>query len=214
MDAPLVLLSGFEPFGERARNPSERVVRRLLRRPPEGVRVEGLVLPVDAARAVPLLLNEVDRLQPQAVVCLGEAPGRPAISLERVAVNLLDFSIPDNTGQKPQDEPVVPGGPAAYFATLPLREMQAAMQEANVPTVLSLSAGSYLCNQVLYALLHHLARDGRPVPAGFIHLPSLPEEEATRERPGPSMDLALSTRGVRVALAALAAWLCRARGSS
>ncbi len=207
MEAPLFFLSGFEPFGERARNPSQEVVRRLLRRPPRRARVEGLVLPVDAVQAVPLLLEAVDRLRPEAVVCLGEAPGRPAISLEQVAVNLLEFPIPDHAGHKPQGEPVVPGGPAAYFATLPLKEMQAAMRRAGVPTVLSLSAGSYLCNQVMYALLHHLAQSGRTVPAGFIHLPSLPAEEAARDRPGPSMDLVLATRGVRAGLEALAAWL-------
>lgn len=213
MGVPLIFVTGFGPFGERARNPSERVVRRLLRRPPRGARVEGLVLPVDAARAVPLLLEAVDRLRPEAVVCLGEAPGRPAISLERVAVNLLDFSIPDNAGRKPQGEPVIPEGPAAYFATLPLKELQAAMQGAGVPTVLSLSAGSYLCNQVMYALLHHLAQGSRTVPAGFIHLPALPEEEAIRDRPGPSMDLALSTRGVRVGLEVLAARISSAGGA-
>jgi len=212
VETPLVLLTGFEPFGERARNPSERVVQRLRRRPPRGTRVEGLVLPVDAVRAVPLLLEAVDRLQPRAVVCLGEAPGRPAISLEWVAVNLLEFPIPDNAGQKPQGEPVVPGGPAAYFSTLPLREMQAAIRRAGIPAVLSLSAGAYLCNQVMYALLHHLAQGGRAVPAGFIHLPSLPEEEAERDRPGPSMSLALAARGVRAGLEALAAWLALGLG--
>lgn len=207
MRAPRILLTGFEPFAQRTRNPSQRSVERLLRRPPRGVQVVGRILPVDAQRAVALLLEAVEEVRPQAVVCLGEAPGRTAICLERVAVNLLEFSIPDNAGYQPQGEPVVPGGPAAYFATLPLREMQAAMRSAGVPAILSLSAGAYLCNQVMYALLHHLAQQPVHVPGGFIHLPALPEEEAARDRPGPSMHLTLAVRGVRAGLEVLAAGL-------
>lgn len=205
MSTPRILVTGFEPFAQRTHNPSQRAVERLLRRPPRGAQVEGRILPVDTERAVALLLEAVEEVRPQAVVCLGEAPGRPAICLEQVAVNLLEFPIPDNAGHQPQGEPVVAGGPAAYFATLPLRAMQAAMRRAGVPAVLSLSAGAYLCNQVMYALLHHLASPPAPVPAGFIHLPALPEEEAARDRPGPSMHLTLAVRGVRVGLEVLAA---------
>lgn len=199
-----VLLTGFEPFGGSAINPSEQVVKALSSSPITGLEIYPAVLPVDYQAGPHALLVAMEQVRPQAVLCLGEAARRPAVSIERVAVNLLDFSIPDNAGAQVVDQPVVPGGPAAYFATLPVRQILHNIRAAGVPVELSLTAGSYLCNQVLYTLLHHLAIQGQTsIPAGFIHLPSLPEQTAQQKSAAPSMALETSLQAVRAALETL-----------
>jgi len=202
-----LLITGFEPFQGSLLNPSAEAARLLEGQPPEGAHVKAAILPVDRHKAPAALQAALASTQPEAVICLGEASQRAGLSLERVAVNLLDFSIPDNGGYQPVDEPVRAGGPAAYFATLPLRAMLKAIQERGVPAALSLSAGSYLCNQVMYVLLDTLAQAGRDIPAGFIHLPRLPEQVAGGGKITPTMSLETSLRGLRAALTALAALL-------
>jgi pyroglutamyl-peptidase len=215
-----ILVTGFEPFGGSSLNPSEQVVRALAGQPAGGPRLshgphEGAepvpratvvteILPVDRYRGPEALRSALERTQPDAVLCLGEASRRAALSIERVAINLMDYRIPDNSGQQVTDLPVVPGGPAAYFVTLPVRAMLAAVQGAGVPVELSLSAGSYLCNQVLYDLLHQLSGREPVLRAGFIHLPSLPEQASQAASPYPSMALETILKGVRAALAVLA----------
>lgn len=194
-----ILLTGFEPFGGSTLNPSEQVVKALAAQPPAGIELVTAILPVERHAGPQRLLEAVQAAQPQAVLCLGEAGGRALVCIERVALNLLDYRIPDNAGESCQDEPIFPDGPAAYFSTLPLRAMLAAVQAAGVPVELSLSAGAYLCNQVLYTLLHTC-----PIPGGFIHLPSLPEQVTALGRALPSMGLAESQKAVRAALAAIA----------
>jgi pyroglutamyl-peptidase len=138
------------------------------------------------------------------VLCLGQASRRIVISIERVAVNLLDFRIPDNAGNQVSDQPVVPGGPAAYFTTLPVRAILDHITSHGIPAQLSLSAGAYLCNQVIYVLLHHLQSQDLKLPAGFIHLPDLPEQAAKKSTPGPSMSLEIMIQGIRLALQVIA----------
>ncbi len=204
-----VLLTGFEPFGGSAINPSEQVVKALTsaRLAPTHFRaleIYPAILPVAHLAGPQALAAAFERVEPEAVVCLGEAPRRPLVSLERLAVNLLDFTIPDNAGAQVMDQPVRAGGPAAYFATLPLRSMLERIRAAGVPVELSLSAGSYLCNQVLYSVLDLIAARGLAVPAGFIHLPSLPEQAAERGAAAPSMALETSLKAVQAALLCLA----------
>ena len=198
-----LLLTGFEPFGGSAVNPSEQVVRALVAAPPAGIELHTAILPVERRGGPQALLLALQETQPQAVLCLGEASNLAVISIERVALNLLDFRIPDNAGAQATDEPIVPGAPAAYFATLPVRRMLQAVEAAGVPVQLSLSAGAFLCNQVLYVLLHHLAEQNSQVPAGFIHLPALPEQAAGKHPPIPSMSLGTMVMGMRAALAVL-----------
>jgi pyroglutamyl-peptidase len=199
-----ILLTGFEPFAGSQINPSERVVQALAGRYLEGLDLATTILPVDTFRAPSRLTQALEETQPEAVVCLGEASRRAALSIERVAVNLLDFRIPDNQGVQVVDEPVLSGGPAAYFSTLPVRRLLQALQEAGVPAELSLSAGSYLCNQVFYVLLDYLQRQGRPIPAGFIHLPALTQQAAEQAALGkpaiPSMSLETMLRGLETVL--------------
>lgn len=201
-----ILITGFEPFGESRVNPSERLVERLASTGIPGVELRGRILPVDTQRAPGELLAALDSVQPDAVICLGEAARRARVSIERVAVNLLDFVIPDNSGEVRQDLPVVPGGPDAYFATLPVRRLHDAVRAAGLPVELSLSAGAYLCNQVMYALLHHLHATGLAnVPAGFIHLPLLPEQAAVFSGPpAPSMSADTAAQALEIILRELA----------
>lgn len=165
-----VLLAGFEPFGGAASNPSQDVVRALDgTRVSTGTLLHGVVLPVRFGDASRMLAAAVARVQPSLVLALGLARSRSEVAIERVAINLCDASIPDNAGLHLCDTPVIEGGPAALFATLPVRAMLNALLAAGLPGVLSLSAGSYVCNEVFYRLLH--AQDRARLPAGFMHLP-------------------------------------------
>lgn len=195
---PVVLLTGFAPFGGDSTNPSWEAVRAL-----EGVRVRGhrivtRCLPVSFAGSSRALRSALRELQPALVVCVGQAGGRAQLSLERVAINVDDARIPDNEGHSPIDEPVVEGGPAAYFTTLPIKAMLAALRIAGIPSEVSQSAGTYVCNHVFYDALHALRR--RPkVRAGFIHIPYSPEQAALH--PGaPSLAIETVSAALRVAL--------------
>ena len=195
-----LLLTGFEAFAGSPVNPSEQVVLALESDPPPGIELTTLILPVDA-RAAPLMLaDSLAAVNPQVVICLGEASGRPLLSLERAALNILDFRIPDNNGSQVKDLPVLPGGPDAYFSTLPLRPLLERISENGIPAEISLSAGAYLCNQVFYLLMHWAAQQSQPIPAGFIHIPSLPEQVVLRASPAPSMALETSLRAVRLVI--------------
>jgi pyroglutamyl-peptidase len=206
-----ILLTGFEPFGGSPINPSQEVVKALASCPPAGIVLHTVILPVTHRGGPEELLRALDRTQPEAVICLGEAGRRAGLSIERVAVNLVDDSIPDNAGERWVDQPVIAGGPAACFVTLPVKAMQQAMIDAGVPAELSLTAGTFLCNQVAYTLLHYFAarRQAEAVPAGFIHLPLLPEQAAARQIAHPetgiipSMSLETQVRGLEAALKAL-----------
>ena len=195
-----ILLTGFEPFDSSPINPSEQILRTLGNKAIPGVQLETAVLPVDLARGSDTLLQALDAVQPDAVVCLGQASHRTAISVERIAVNLLDFRIPDNAGNQVQDRFICDNGPAAYFTTLPVRQIYEAIREHGIPSELSLSAGTYLCNQVIYILLHHLHSKNLNIPAGFIHLPALPEQAAQMKSSIPSMSLETMTEGIGIAL--------------
>jgi pyroglutamyl-peptidase len=167
------------------------------------VALHSAILPVDRQGGPATLLNAVRALHPDAIVCLGEAARRMAISIERVAINLLDYRMADNAGHQAIDEPIVPDGPAAYFVTLPVRAMLEAVRAAGIPAELSLSAGAFLCNQVTYELLHYLTTHQLDIPAGFVHLPALPEQVTNAYPPMPSMALATMTCGIRAVIGAL-----------
>ncbi len=165
-----VLVTGFEPFGEERTNPSMAIAQAMDGRELAGHRVVGVVLPVvfgESRRQLDALLR---KLQPALVVCLGVAGNRQAITPERVAINLDDARVPDNAGQQPLDKPVVRGGPVAYWSTLPVKPMVAAMEATGVPVKLSETAGTYVCNHVFYGLMHRL-QQRRGVRGGFVHVP-------------------------------------------
>lgn len=165
-----VLITGFEPFGGESVNPSWEAVQGL---PQEmgGERLRKLCLPVAGERAVGLIRDAVREEAPCLVIAVGQAGGRFGVTPERVGLNLDDYRIPDNDGAQPIDVPIVPNGPAAYFSTLPVKAMVQAIREAGYPASLSDSAGTYVCNHVLYGLLHLLATEFPAVRGGFIHVP-------------------------------------------
>lgn len=179
-----LLVTGFEPFGKETVNPSWEAVRRL----PErigGTVIDRLLTPTVFGLAAQTVLNHARQTAPDAILCVGQAGGRAAVTPEVVAINLREASIPDNAGRKPVNEPVIPGGPAAYFATMPVREMVTAVRETGLPCALSYSAGAFVCNDLLYGLLHHF--NGSGVRVGFVHVPFLPQQ-ATSGAPSLPLD--------------------------
>ena len=165
-----VLLTGFAPFDGDAVNPSWQAARALHGRRIAGHRVTARELPVAFGDSLKALRAAILETRPAVVVCVGLAASRRAISLERIAVNLDDARIPDNAGRKPIDVPVVRAGPAAYFSTLPVKAIRAAIEATGMPAEVSQSAGTYVCNHVFYGLMHALRRRPR-VRAGFVHVP-------------------------------------------
>lgn len=195
-----VLLTGFDPFGGDAVNPSWLAVERLRGEILAGHRIETAQLPTAFERAPRALRAAIRRHRPALVLCIGQAGGRSAISFERVAINVIDARIPDNDGAQPVDVPVVRNGPAAYFSTLPIKSLRAALLAAGVPAEISQTAGTFVCNQVFYALMHALARMPAPRPrGGFVHVPFLPEQVETRPE-APSMPLDTIVAGLRIAI--------------
>jgi len=195
-----VLVTGFEAFAGHPANPSLEVAKALDGRVVGDAVVRAAILPVHHAEAASRVSRLIDETDPQAVVHLGLAAGRARIALERVAVNVMDFDTPDNAGHRARGEPCVPGGPAAYFATLPLAAVQAALLAEGIPAYVSNTAGTYLCNQTMYGTLHLLARRRHPARAGFVHLPLLPAMVAASGLEQPSMDAGLMVRAVEIVL--------------
>ena len=195
-----ILLTGFEPFDGDTVNPSGEVAKQLDGRVIGDCVVRSVVLPVqhEAARAVVAPLLEAPGLV--AVLHLGLAGGRARISLERVAVNVMDYSRPDAHGQVLRDVACVEGGPPGYFSTLPLRDALTALTAEGIPAMISNTAGTYLCNDISYTTLHALSRRALAIPAGFIHLPFLPSMVAAHNLEEPSMDVAMMTRAVEIVL--------------
>ncbi len=198
-----VLVTGFEPFGDEPRNPSWEICERLPRTI-AGLRVEILRVPCEFRHAIEATAEAIERHDPRLVLCLGLAGGRTHMSVERVAINVDDARIADNAGAQPIDDAVAANGPPAYFATLPVKAMVAAMHAAAVPAEVSNSAGTYVCNHLMYGVLHFLAASGRDARAGFIHVP-YSEEQVLGKRGVASMSLATMVRGVEAAITAATA---------
>ena len=196
-----VLLTGFEPFGESTVNPSISACRRLENKMINEFEIVVEEIPLRFHEIRSVIEGHIARLDPAAVVCTGQS-GRASISLERVAINVADARIPYNCGTQPVDEPLNGGGPAAYFSGLPLRDIFEALKEAKVPATISNSAGTFGCNQIFYHLMDHRAKDGLEIPAGFIHVPCLPEQAVNKE--APSMALDLTVKALEVAVSTVA----------
>jgi pyroglutamyl-peptidase len=207
----VILLTGFEPFGTYPSNPAGEVAKALDGRAFGAEVVRGVVLPVHHTEAALVVARLVDESVPGAIVHLGLAGARARIALERVAVNVMDFEIADNAGYRAAGEPCVAGGPVAYFSTLPLTTILAALVADGIPAYLSSTAGTYLCNQTMYTTRHLLERRGLAIPAGFIHLPLSAAMVAASGLDQPSMDLPLMIRAIETALRVTAQNLSSAR---
>lgn len=206
---PTLLLTGFEPFHTHPDNPSARAAGALGGQEVEGARVVSALLPVEPHAAAGRLLALLDAHRPDGVLLTGLAAGRPHVTAERVALNVMDFVIPDNAGAVYRDHPAQEDGPPAYLSTLPLRVLQDAWHAAGIPGGISNTAGLYVCNFVMYRALHHLARAGRAgVPCGFLHVPANAEVALAvpEDRPAlPYLPQDEITRAVRVAAGVVAA---------
>ena len=202
-----ILLTGFEPFGGGSVNPSWLVAQHLAGVDLAGEQLQAVQLPCVFGLSAQRLVQALAQHQPDVVLALGLAQGREGISIERVAINVDDARIPDNAGQQPIDTPVVSGGPAAYFSTLPIKRLAQGLQQAGHAAHISQTAGTFVCNHVFFTMQHHLR--GQHVMSGFVHLPALPEQAARAGQPTPpSMALAAQVAAVQQLLQ-----LCMAHAS-
>ncbi len=168
MEPKTLLITGFEPFGTEDRNPSWEAVNAL----PACIgdrTLTKLLLPVEFGHAAELALQAAADCRADAILCVGLAAGRTAVTPEAVGLNVRDASIPDNAGYQPAGEPIQADGPAAIFSTLPVRSMVEAIRSAGIPAKLSYTAGTYVCNDLLYTLLHRFS--GTPTRVAFVHIP-------------------------------------------
>lgn len=191
-----VLLTGFEPFAGERRNPSQEIAAALHERVIAKHVVMGAVLPCVFRGSISELKRHIGRHQPQLVIALGQAGGRPDITPERIAINLDDARIPDNAGAQPSDRPIVKGGPAAYWSTLPIKAIADALLRRGFPASVSSTAGTFVCNHVFYGLMHTLRRRSG-IRGGFIHVPFLPEQVKRNE---PSLPLTAMIAAIEIAI--------------
>lgn len=165
-----IMFTGFDPFGKDTTNPSWDAVA-LLPEETEGAVIVKRHLPVEYDKVAELLRQAIEEEKPDAVICVGQAGGRSAITPELVAINVKEGSIPDNAGVSYDGESIYEDGPAAYFATIPVKEIIAGIREAGIPAAISYSAGAYVCNNTMYHLLRMLEKDYPHIQGGFIHVP-------------------------------------------
>ncbi|MCG9610361.1 pyroglutamyl-peptidase I [Vibrio harveyi] len=182
-----VLITGFDPFGGESINPALEAVKRLNGRKLDGGEVVMCQVPVTRYESIEAVIESIELHQPDIVITVGQAAGRTAITPERVAINVDDFRIPDNGGHQPIDEQVIPGGPDAYFTTLPIKAITRALQQENIPCQVSNTAGTFVCNHLFYGVQHYL-RD-KSVRHGFVHIPLLPEQDSSGNQPTMSLDV-------------------------
>lgn len=192
------LVTGFEPFGSDPINPAREALG-LLPACLGSLEIATWVLPTVFGRSLDVLDTALGATHPDLVLCVGLAGGRVTLSLERVAINLDDACIPDNEGRQPIDRPIVPGGPPAYFATLPVKAATMALREAGLPASVSNTAGTFVCNHVFYGLMHRAATTRPALRGGFLHVPYLPAQ-AARNDGAPSMALGDIVRGIEIVL--------------
>lgn len=186
-----LLITGFDPFGGASINPAWEAVKLLPDRIGDFT-LYKLQIPTVFGTAADLVLETAAQIHPDVILCIGQAGGRSAVTPERIAVNIRDARIPDNAGNQPEGEFVDEQGPAAYFSTVPVRKMAEAITAKGLPGIVSNSAGAFVCNDVLYTLLHHY--QGTPVKVGFIHVPYLPEQGT------PSLPLAQTSTALAAAI--------------
>lgn len=191
-----VLVTGFDPFGGDSANPSWLAAQALHGRQIAGHRIIAAQLPTVFGQSIEVLRNLLVRHRPTLVLCLGQAGGRDALSLERVAININDARIADNAARQPVDTPVEPAGPVGYFSTLPIKAMMLAIRAEGLAAEVSQTAGTFVCNHVFYALMHELATQQalKGTRGGFIHVPWLPGQGT------PSMALEDMVQGLRAAV--------------
>jgi pyroglutamyl-peptidase len=189
-----LLITGFDPFGGATVNPAWQAVKQLPEQIGEYMLCK-LEIPTVFGLAAETVLRQAETFHPDVILCVGQAGGRAAVTPERIAVNIRDAKIADNAGNRPGGERIAGDGPAAYFSTVPVKEMAAAIENAGIPGMVSNSAGAFVCNDTLYCLLHHYS--GTETRVGFIHVPYLPEQGA------PNLPLEQTVQALQAAILAL-----------
>ncbi len=194
-----VLLTGFDPFAGERINPSFEAVRAISSRI-AGAEIVKLELPTVFHESIRILEEAMERERPDLVICLGQAGGRSDISIERVAINISDASIEDNRGNKPIDQPIFEDGDGAYFSKLPIKAMVKEIRSIGLPASISNTAGTYVCNHIMYGLHYLIDRKFKGIRGGFIHVPFIPEQVVDK-RNMPSMNMSDIVRALEVAVA-------------
>lgn len=195
-----ILVTGFDPFGGESINPSWEAVK-LLPDTIDGHQVVKQLLPCVFVKAGVVLDEAIAKNKPDMVLCVGQAGGRPGLSMEKVGINLMDGRIADNEGYQPVDVPIEKDGATAYFTSLPIKAMVADMRAAGIPATVSYSAGTYVCNYALYSVLHLIHTKYPAVKGGFMHIPFAPEQSANNPRQNPpSMPIPTIAKGLEIAI--------------
>ncbi|USG99488.1 pyroglutamyl-peptidase I [Thermococcus argininiproducens] len=192
-----VLITGFEPFGGEKINPSWEAVKDLPEKI-DGVKILKKELPVSFKGIKEKLPQILNKTMPDIVILTGQAAGRANITIERVAINIMESKKEDNDGYKPEDEPIFKEAPAAYFSTLPIKRIVKSLRNNKIPAAISNSAGTYVCNTAMYVALHHIAINNLNIKAGFIHVPYIPEQ--VLEKPQPSMSLEMIRKALEITI--------------
>lgn len=196
-----ILITGFDPFGGEKINPAWEAVRALPDNV-DGIEVIKLQLPTVFKKSGKKLFENIDAVKPDAVICVGQAGGRFEFCVERVAINLDDGRIPDNDGYQPVDTPVFEDGDTAYFTTLPIKAMVEELKKASIPAAVSNTAGTYVCNHIMYSLLYYINKNNLNIKGGFIHVPYIPEQVIDKKGV-PYMELARITKALEVSIKAV-----------
>lgn len=195
-----VLVTGFDPFGGEKINPAYEAVKKLSRNI-KGAEIVKLEVPTVFGKSIEVLHKAIEREKPDIVICVGQAGGRYDITIERVAINVSDGRIADNEGYQPIDKPIFEDGETAYFATLPIKAMVKKIREGGIPASVSNSAGTYVCNHIMYGLLYIIHKEYPHIRGGFVHVPFLPEQVVDKGNT-PSMSLKNITTGLALAIEA------------
>ena len=197
-----ILVTGFDPFDKEKINPAYEAVKLL---PAQicGADIIKLEIPTVFGRCADMVEKAIEQHNPDVVICVGQAGGRSCISVEKVAINFAEARIPDNEGNQPLDKAIVPDGPAAYFSTLPVKAMVENVRSYGIPSNLSYSAGTFVCNDVMYRLLHILSTKYHHIKGGFIHVPYTLSQAATKPDGTAGWDEATISKGLEYAIEAV-----------
>ena len=197
-----ILVTAFDPFGGERINPALEAVK-LMRDQIEGAEIVKLEIPTVFHKSIEKVKAAILSENPDVVLSIGQAGGRFEVTPERVAINVDDARIPDNEGNQPLNQPIFENGEPAYFGTLPVKAIVEAIQAEGLPASLSNSAGTFVCNHIMYGVLYHISKMGKPIRAGFIHVPFTPEQVAKRPTPAPSLSAVDICRALEAAVAAI-----------
>ena len=192
-----ILFTGFDAFGGEKINPAGEAVK-MMKNEIHGAEIFKLEVPTVFGKSGEVLEKAVETIKPDAVVCVGQAGGRAAITPEMIAVNIMDARIPDNDGNKPCHELIIKGGREAYFSSLPVKDIEKNLIGNGIPSAVSYHAGTFVCNYLMYSLLHLIDTRYPNMRGGFVHVPYSTEQVQGKTISAPSMKLTEITRGLEI----------------